>query len=331
MSPEYHPPYQLVTQYRSLFLRHDPSRFARMLPQEEAERRKEKYHDADGRVTDEMLTQQLSGEQSFAVPWEANGLAHLLPLDVDSGGLPAIQALLEECRRRRLWAFGQYTPRHGLPDEEQHGYVFVPFDELVNVARIQKLGDELLKAVEDKGWKIENRAHGADTRLPMTYHQVNGTWGELVLTDEILPIDPQPSTTLQRLFAIYQENSTDRLPPPPEPRRKEQRSFQSHGIDIARFNEGHDLEELLDYYGARRVGRGLYLCPFHDDHRASLGVYVRNNQTFCHCLSQHSDCPLSLRGRNDAFNVYCIGEPFPGIPLTTEEALRKINERDGGW
>src|SRR5262249_9081128 len=152
----------LVAQYRALFLRHDPPRFARMLPQEEAERRKEKYHDSDGQMTDEMLAKQLSGEQSFAVPWEANGLAHLLPLDVDSGGLEAIRALLAECRRRGFWAFGQYTPCQGLSDEEQHGYVFVPFDDLVNVARIQKLGDEILKAVSANGWKIENRAHGAD-------------------------------------------------------------------------------------------------------------------------------------------------------------------------
>jgi len=29
-----------------------------------------------------------------------------------------------------------------------------------------QLGDELLQAVAAHGWKIENRAHGADTRLP---------------------------------------------------------------------------------------------------------------------------------------------------------------------
>ena len=47
----------------------------------------------------------------------------MFPLDVDSGGLPAIQALLTECRRRKLWAFGQYTPRLQVAEEDQHGYV----------------------------------------------------------------------------------------------------------------------------------------------------------------------------------------------------------------
>lgn len=71
MTPERRPPYQLLCRYRTLFLRHDPSRFARMLPQEEAEQFKEKYHDVDGRVTDEMLAEQLSGRESYAVPLRA--------------------------------------------------------------------------------------------------------------------------------------------------------------------------------------------------------------------------------------------------------------------
>jgi hypothetical protein len=179
MTPERRPPYQLIAQYRALFLRHEPKRFARMLSPSEAEIKGEKYHDVDGILTDQMLARQLEGKVSYAVPCEANGFASMLTLDVDSGGMQAIVALHGECRRRGLWAFGQYTPRPGVPDEEQHGYVFVPFAELVNVERIQRLGDELLASVEGTGWKIENRAHGADTRLPMTRHQVNGSFGEL--------------------------------------------------------------------------------------------------------------------------------------------------------
>ncbi len=307
MTPERLPLYQLITQYRALFLRHEPQRFARMLSAEEAECQQEKYHDASGIITDEMLFEQLVGGTSFAVPWEANGLAHMLPLDVDSGGLPAIQTLLDECHRCGLWAFGQYTPRLVAAEEEQHGYVFVPFADLVNVARIQRLGDELLQAVAAHGWKIENRAHGADTRLPFTYHQVNRTWGELGLLEERIPIDPHPPAVMQRLFDRYQENPVDLLPPPSETKQREPRSLRESGVDIARFNETYELTSLLEYYGAKRIGKGLYLCPFHDDRRASLGVYVRNGQIFCHCLSKNSDCPLSMRGRNDSFNVYCIG------------------------
>lgn len=324
MTPETLPPYQLITQYRAYFLRHEPQRYARMLPPEEAEQAREKYHDVSGRLTDENLFEQLIGGQSFAVPWEANGLAHMLPLDIDSGGLPAIQTLLAECRRRGLWAFGHYTPRAGADEADQHGYVFVPFSDLENVARIQRLGDELLQSVATYGWKIENRAHGADTRLPFTYHQVNRTWGELILLEERIALASSPAAVLQHLFAIYQENPVELLPPPPPaPQRKERQRPAGDSIDITRFNEEHELTDLLEYYGARRVAKGLYLCPFHDDRRASLGVYVRHGKTYCHCLSRNSDCALSVRGRNDAFNVYCIGER-----LTTEEALRKLNSRN---
>jgi hypothetical protein len=148
----------------------------------------------------------------------------------------------------------------------------------------------------------------------------------IVLPDERIPIDPDPLSVLNLLFATYQENPPHLLPSPPEARSSRRKQPTGHGIDIARFNEAHELVTLLEYYGAKRVGRGLYLCPFHDDRRASLGVYMRNGQTFCHCLSKHSECPLSLRGRNDAFNVYCTAEE-----LTTEEALRKINGREENW
>jgi hypothetical protein len=233
-----------------------------MLTPEEAERQQEKYRDASGIITDEMLFEQLVGGTSFAVPWEANGLAHKLPLDIDSGGLPAIQTLLDECRRRGLWAFGQYTPRLGAAEGEQHGYVFVAFANLVNVARIQRLGDELLQAVAAHGWKIENRAHGADTRLPLAYHQVNRTWGELILLEERIPIDPHPPAVMQRLFDSYHENSIDRLPPPPKTRQREPRSLTESGVDIARFNETHELTSLLEYYGAKRVGKAWH-SDFH--------------------------------------------------------------------
>jgi hypothetical protein len=243
----------------------------------EAERQQEKYHDTSGIITDEMLFEQLVGGNSFAVGSKC--LAYILPLDIDSGGLAAIQTLIDECRRRGLWAFGQCTPRPGAAEEEQHGYIFVPFADLVNVARIQRLGDELLQAVAARGWKIENRAHGADTRLPLTYHQVNRTWGELVLLEERIPIDPHPPAVMQRLFDRYQENPIDLLPPPPETKQRAPRSLTESGVDIARFNETYELTSLLEYYGAKRVGKGLYLCPFHDDRRASLGVYVRNGHT----------------------------------------------------
>jgi hypothetical protein len=52
-------PYQLITQYRAFFLRHEPRRFGRILSAEEAERHWEKYHDVSSIITDEILFEQL--------------------------------------------------------------------------------------------------------------------------------------------------------------------------------------------------------------------------------------------------------------------------------
>ncbi|MDQ2996172.1 MAG: hypothetical protein M3R61_03830 [Chloroflexota bacterium] len=56
---------------------------------------------------------------------------------------------------------------------------------------------------------------------------------------------------------------------------------------------------------------------------ASLQVYTAKGRRYVHCLSTLSVCPLAEHGRNDAFNVYCIGE---GIDAKT--ALRRLNGRE---
>ena len=94
-------------------------------------------------------------------------------------------------------------------------------------------------------------------------------------------------------------------------------------MTITRYNESHDVEELIRFYGARPTRRrGLYFCPFHPDDHASLQVYTAKGRRFVHCLSAHSDCPLARHGRNDAFNVYCIGEG-----IDAKAALRRLNGR----
>jgi len=97
----------------------------------------------------------------------------------------------------------------------------------------------------------------------------------------------------------------------------------SAGITISQYNEAHDVEHLLRFYGARSARRrGLYFCPFHSDEHASLQVYAAKGRRYVHCLSTLSDCPLARHGRNDAFNVYCIGEG-----IDAKAALRRLNRR----
>ena len=222
----------------------------------------EKYHDVAGQVTSAMIARQLNGKQSFAVPVEQNGLACYLPLDVDSGGLPAIHALLAACSQRGLWAFGQYTPRPALASDEQHGYVYIP-TELTAAGRLSSLGDELIAAVRNThqaDWKIENRAHGADTRLPFALHTHTGRFGELVLLHETIRIDGQVSFALRRLFGELRENSAELLPRPPEtrPAARSREYTTGDGITIDRYVSTTELPDLLTQYGAKRVSRSLY-------------------------------------------------------------------------
>jgi hypothetical protein len=311
--------------FRRAFLRHAPRRYAVMLIPTEAQRLGQKYRQRRGLITDTLIARHLAGAITLAVPAAVDGRAHLLPLDIDAGGIAAIHALITESARRALWAFGQYCPRHGLADEDQRGYVWLPFDAITDKDRLQALGAQLIMASSQPGWKVEARAIHAATRLPLARHTHTGRFGDLVIGDRLINIDQDPAGALAALCRVYQENESAGLPEPPhlKPTRTQARP-RGQGTTIARFNTEQDLRPLLVRYGARRAqGRGwLYLCPFHDDHHASLSVYTRSGQQYCRCFSAHSDCPLAQHRMNDAFNVYCIGER-----LDAKAALRRLNKR----
>jgi hypothetical protein len=312
--------------FRRAFLRHAPRRYAVMLTLDEARRLDQKYRQRRGLVTDTMIAHHLAGALTLAAPAAVNGRAHLLPLDIDAGGIAAIQALIAESTRRSLWAFGQYCPRQGLGDEDQRGYVWLPFDTITDKDQLQALGAQLITATRRPGWKVEARAIHAATRLPLARHTHTGYFGDLVIGDRIINIDQDPAGALAALCRVYKENESVRLPEPPLPTpARAQARLRGQGITIARFNTEQDLIPLLVRYGARRVHRHgqLFRCPFHDDHHASLSIYIRRGQQYCHCFSAHSDCPLAQHRRNDAFNVYCIGEG-----IDAKAALRRLNRWD---
>src|SRR5688572_3685179 len=102
-----------VAFFRRAFLRLSPRRYAVMLSPHEAQRLGQKYRERRGRITDTMIARHLAGAITLAAPAAAGGRAHLLPLDIDAGGIVAIHTLITEARRRDLWAFGQYCPRPG--------------------------------------------------------------------------------------------------------------------------------------------------------------------------------------------------------------------------
>jgi hypothetical protein len=313
--------------FRRAFLRHAPRRYALMLSSDEVRRLGQKYMERRGAITDAMIARHLAGAITLAAPAAIDNRAHLLPMDIDAGGIAAIRALIAAALQQELWAFGQYCLRQGLADEYQRGYVWLPFDTLAATDRLQALGAQLITAISQPGWKVEPRAIHAVTRLPLARHQHTGRFGDLVIDDQRITIDQDPAGALAELRYAYHENLSADLPAlscPPQPRSRPA-ATQPHGagITISRYNETHDVEELIQFYGARSTRRrGLYFCPFHPDNYASLQVYTAKGRRYVHCLSTLSDCPLARHGRNDAFNVYCIGEG-----IDAKEALRQLNGR----
>lgn len=316
-----------VAFFRHAFLRHAPRRYALMLTPNEAQRRGQKYMERRGAITDTMIVRHLTGAITLAAPAASDNRAHLLPLDIDAGGIEAIHALIAETKVRDLWAFGQYCLRQGLAEEVQRGYVWLPFDRMVDAARLQALGAGLIAAISQPGWKIEPRAIHAVTRLPLARHRHTGHFGDLVIGDQRINIDRAPAGALAELYSVYRENlsaSLPKLPTFPQPATTSAHSRNGEGITISQYNQAHDVEDLIRFYGARPARRCglLYFCPFHRDEHASLGVYRYNGRRYCRCFSAHSDCPLAKHSRNDAFNVYCIGER-----IDAKEALRRLNAR----
>ena len=311
--------------YRQAFLRHAPRRYAVMQPAT-ADR---KYDDHPGELTDAQIAAHLDGQAAYAVPYAENGLAHLLAFDIDAGGRAALHALMREAEHRNLFAFGQHD------HHRNRGYVWIPFNDLANAERLRLLGDELIAAAmhrqsllqdgQTHPWRIENRATNEDTRLPFARHRWSGVYGLLYLPGQARPfhIDADPRGALDDLIAIYRENSTDQLPPPPastEIRISSSRPA-SQGITIDRFNAEHDLIALLISYKARPAGRRMFICPFHDDRHASLAIWQNHAGVMvCQCKSRHSACPLAERPGCDAFYIYCVGER-----LTPQQALRRLN------
>ncbi len=304
-------------------LQHGPDRNAPMCSLAEFQRSGKKYNDRSGALSSGQLWAHIRGRQTYATPAAANGLGSWLPIDQDSDAGEAIPLLLAEARRRGLSAIGIIQP-------DNKGYIHLRTSELVNVKRLQLLGDELIRAVARPEWEKQpdNRAGNSDTRLPLGRHTHNLKHGTLLLqSGEMVDIDPDPEAAWSLLCKVWQPIDPATLPEAPAAPARTAKGTPSTGSLIARFNAEHDVETLLKKYGAsqrRGTGKGLYVCPFHPDNNPSLKVYEdQHGRMACRCYSSNSGCPLSERGHYDAFNVYCIGEGTNSTPLPPLEALQR--------
>jgi hypothetical protein len=274
-----------ITTYQRLFVAQQPQRHARMLTLEETQRwaDRRKYSEHSTPLTTKQLGQQLAGDATYAVPAAHAGLACLLPLDVDAGGPPALQALLDEATRRGWFAIAEYTPRPGWTDEQQRGYVSLIIGELVSATQLQLLGQELARAVVQPGWSIDARVQQAVTRLPLGRHQHTGHFAEIWLPDGTsIPATADRQAALQQIATAWHAGPLDQLPQPavrrpaaPPVLSEAQRQADYSHKDIQRlYNEARDICDVLEAHGGRRHSSTNWHCPCgqhtHGDQSASL-------------------------------------------------------------
>ena len=169
---------QLASQLSVLCLQHDPQRHARMAHQVRAG--SPKYFDAARPLSHAQLVDHLHGTQTYAAPLVTNDHTTFLALDIDSAapdGRSAAQLiddLLDAAVVRGFWAWGNFMASH------QRGYVYLAMADMADMTRVRYLGDDLIRAIgltPGQGCPIENRTHGADTRLPFGFHQTAKTFG----------------------------------------------------------------------------------------------------------------------------------------------------------
>ncbi len=138
-------------------------------------------------------------------------------------------------------------------------YARLPFDAPTDTDRLQALSAQLITAVSQPEWKIEARAIRAVTRLPLARHMHTGRFGDLVIGDQRIAIDQHPAGALAELHDAYRENLSaglPELPPPPEPESRSAATQRNgEGITITRYNQAHDVEGLIRFYGARPTRR----------------------------------------------------------------------------
>jgi hypothetical protein len=135
-------------------------RYAVTLTPDEVRRLSQKQDERRGAITDALIARHLAGEITLATPIAMDGRAHLLPLDIDAGGIAALHALTAESTQRSLWSFEQSCPRPGLTDPGQRGSVRLPFDQRTDKHRLQQLGAELIAAGQPEMRDCPLAGHG---------------------------------------------------------------------------------------------------------------------------------------------------------------------------
>lgn len=299
-----------------------PPRMGIMQTEAHYEATGEKYLDYTGRLSTGQIREHLAGTRTYAVPAAHSGGTGRTcwgALDIDDNAKQKIPRIVRAGAKIGV-------PLKGEIFDHDRGYVHVRFESPQDAQRVTALLQHILRIAGVVDVDVRTTT-SAITRLPWARHVwtgKRGTW--LQENGELVDLNAADAATLQRLCEEWAPVDPAHLPvvkaPPPS-----QAPSPTTGSLIAQFNRDHDVEALLQRYGAKQQrgsGRGLYLCPFHPDKHPSLKVYKdQRGHLACRCYSRNSNCPLSERGHYDAFNVYCIGEGSNSEPLAPLEALKR--------
>ncbi len=328
-----------------LYLLHDPTSHARML----RPGARHTNHTVHRAPTADDLDAHLAGEATIAVPLVgAAGLSYHVALDIDHGGIAALQHALNAAHTLGWIAYAITSTNNA----HSGGHVWMHLAQPAAPTRARLLAEQIAAAAN-----ISTRGHNpaAETypthkalRLPCGRHTWTGKRGSLILHDGYtIDLDNGARAIREALVAIAKlpQNVAARLPQLPvapiheTARQTRQERSQAPTSPIYHYNHTTNLLALLERYGGRIAeqrhdGSAVLHCPCgqhqHDDAHASLEVRpARNTARYgqyvaighapsCHFYAEH-------RHVIDSFTVYCH---LAGISLT--EALHRITTSGSG-
>lgn len=242
----------------------------------------DKYRDTTQPFGLEQLQRHLAGVETWAVTLDHDGLTFLGAIDVErddpAEGRAAVLRGLDEARRRGLRAYAILV---STPGGHNGGHIWFPYADanggLVSAADVRPQLLDLDQAAElaRPGSPAEVWPCKQVIRLPFGYHLRAQTRGELV-TQDGERFDLNDPAQLAEALATVQALTPNPAPPvapaieqpPKRAAQPVQLAMPSESSDerptvpqlIARFNQEHPLDQLVEQYGAVKVPGG-YSCP----------------------------------------------------------------------
>jgi hypothetical protein len=322
-----------------LYLLHEPTSYARML----RPGARHTYHTVQRAPTPDNLHAHLAGEITIAVPLVgAAGLSYHVALDIDHGGIEALQRALSAAHARGWTAYAITSTNN----EHSGGHVWMHLAQPAAPKRARLLAEQLATAAS-----ISTRGHdpAAETypthkalRLPFGCHTWTGKRGCLVLHNGYtIDLDSGAQAIRDAIITIAKlpQNGAARLPQlPVVPIRETARQTRQERAGaptnlIYHYNRTTNLLALLERYGGhiaeqRRDGSAVLHCACgqHQHHDAHASLEVRPAQNTARygqyvAIGHAPSCHFYAEHRHviDSFTVY-----YRLADVSPSEALHRI-------